>query len=156
MSKEIILIPNPITEIRCPICCEIFDGQRGTPEFQVFADKHLNDCKGQRLGDCGCEWERLCDGSTLLCRTADPCPDCAIRFPDGSCARCPGCRECQPPPRSPLALAVEAGAEDARLLHHLEELERCAAPPSTGLSSSEKRLKDLIWSRLDAITRPKR
>lgn len=151
--SEITLIPDPITEIRCPICCAVFDGRHGTPEFEAFAAEH-EVCKGQSF-DCPCEWERLCDSTTLLCRVSDPCPRCVAEQLEDGCRKCPGCLECRPP-KSPLALAVKAGAEDARLLHHLSELDRCMAPPSAGSSESEKRLRDLIWQRLEAITHPRR
>lgn len=79
--------------IRCPVCCVVFDGRQGTPAFDAFAAEHKT-CKGQTF-DCACEWERLCDSTTLLSRVAEPCPRCAVKFPDGSCAKCPGCRECK-------------------------------------------------------------
>ena len=141
-----------MSQFRCPVCCAGFDGQRGTRAFDAFLAANQT-CKGQQIGDCACEWERLCDGTTLLNRSSDPCPRCAIEFPDGSCAKCPGCLECQPAPLSPLVLQVEAGLEDDRLLHHLKELERFEAVSARGLSEGEKRLKDLVWRRLEQVTR---
>jgi protein-arginine kinase activator protein McsA len=140
--------------IRCPVCCAKFDGRQNTPEFDAFFRTHQT-CKGQTFV-CGCEWERLCDGTTLLVRVAPPCPKCATEFPDGSCLKCPGCAECKPEKAtstSPLGLRVTAGLEDDRLLHHLAELERCEATSARGLSDGEERLRNTIWKRLDEVTR---
>ena len=140
-----------VTQIRCPVCCIAFDGKAHTLKFDAFSAAHET-CKGQTFSSCACEWERLCDGTTLLCRTAE-CPECAKKYPDGSCLKCPGCRECQAPPMSPIALKVTLGLEDDRLLHHLRDLEQCESQSARGLSDEEKRLRHLIWERLDCVTR---
>jgi len=87
------------TMIRCPVCCARLEqphpeAKSWTEALALFSKDHQR-CRGQQLGGCGCEWERLCNGLTLLGRTADPCEECAAEFPDGSVARCPGCAECK-------------------------------------------------------------
>jgi len=101
---------------------------------------------------------------TILARSADPCAQCDLDYPDGSCLKCPGCAECSTPPvveprplegvaMTVLEVRVSAGLEDALLLRHLNELERFEATSAGGLSPGERRLRDLLWRRLDVVTR---
>lgn len=142
-----------MSQYRCPVCMENFVGVVTSATLEAFSEKHQS-CRGQSF-DCPCEWERLCSGTTLLSRTADPCQECAKSYPEGSCVMCPGCRECKPDlPGSPLELRVGAGIEDDRLLWHLEELK--AQEAISRLSDGERRLRDAIWKRLDRLTTPVR
>lgn len=56
---------------------------------------------------------------------------------------------------SPLAIGIAMGLEDDRLLYHLDMLMRMDDQGS-GLNTNEVMLLNLVWDRLDVITKPRK
>ena len=58
---------------------------------------------------------------------------------------------------SPLTLRIKIGAEDARLMEHIERLEGMKIPGRSGSASMSQGERDLLitaYERLEFITRP--